>query len=77
LRETTAEFSSVTEGTRGLYKALSNITDCLAKIEVNPQDLQSGEANLFVVGIKSYGRNPGFLLQAGFDQLDAIFSALT
>jgi len=76
LRETTVEISNITEGTRGLYKALSNITDCLAKIEVNPRDLQSGEANLFLVGIKSYGRNPGFLLQSGLDQLDAIFSAL-
>lgn len=76
LRETTAEFSSVTEGTRGLHKALSNITDCLAKIEVNPNDLQSGEPNLFIVGVKSYGRNPGFLLQSGNDQLDAIFSML-
>lgn len=76
LRETTAEFSNITEGARGLYKALSNITDCLAKIEVRPQDLQSGEPNLFVVGVKSYGRNPGFLLQSGNDQLDAIFAAL-
>lgn len=76
LRETVAEFSGITEGTRGLYKALSNITDCLAKIEVNPNDLQSGEPNLFIVGVKSYGRNPGFLLQSGNDQLDAIFAAL-
>ncbi len=76
LRETTAEFSSVTEGARGLYKALSNITDCLAKIEVSPHDLQSGEPNLFIVGVKSYGRNSGFLLQSGNDQLDAIFAAL-
>ncbi len=76
LQETTAEFSSITEGTRGLYKALLNITDCLAKIEVNPNDLQSGEPNLFIVGVKSYGRNPGFLLQSGIDQLDAIFSIM-
>lgn len=76
LRETTAEFSNITEGTRGLYKALSHVTDCLAKIEVSPQDLQSGEPGLFIVGVKSYGRNPGFLLQSGNDQLDAIFAAL-
>ncbi len=76
LRETTAEISNITEGARGLYKALSNITDCLAKIEVHARDLQSGEPNLFIVGIKSYGRNPGFLLQAGNDQLDAIFASL-
>lgn len=76
LRETTVEFSGITEGPARLYKALSNITDCLARIEVNPKDLQSGEPNLFIVGIKSYGRNPGFLLQSGLDQLEAIFSSM-
>lgn len=76
LRETTAEFSSVSEGVRGLYRALTNVTDCLARISVAPQDLQSGEPNLFVVGVKSYGRNPGFLLQSGVDQLETIFAAL-
>ncbi|MCK6557802.1 NAD(P)-binding domain-containing protein [candidate division KSB1 bacterium] len=76
LRETTAEFSSVSEGVRGLYRALTNVTDCLARISVSPQDLHTGEPNLFVVGVKSYGRNPGFLLQSGVDQLDTIFAAL-
>jgi len=76
LRETTAEFSSVSEGVRGLHRALTNVTDCLARINVSAEDLRSGEPNLFVVGVKSYGRNPGFLLQAGMEQLETIFSAL-
>jgi len=76
LRELTADFSNISEGARGLYRALTNVTDCLAKIEVAPKDLQSGEQNFFVVGVKSYGRNPGFLLQSGYDQLDGIFSIL-
>lgn len=76
LRETTVAFSNITEGAQGLYKALSSVTDCLAKIEVNPNDLHSGEANLFLVGIKSYGRNPGFLLQSGLEQLEGVFSVL-
>jgi hypothetical protein len=70
----TADFSNISEGGRGLYRALTNVTDCLAKIEVAPKDLQSGEPNFFVAGIKSYGRNPGFLLQSGYDQLDGVFS---
>ncbi len=74
LRELSAEFSGVSEGVQGLYRALTNITDCLAKIEVKPKDLQTGEPNFFVVGIKSYGRNPGFLLKSGVEQLEAIFS---
>lgn len=76
LRELTAEFSGISEGISGLYRALTNITDCLAKIDIKPQALQTGEPNFFVVGIKSYGRNPGFLLKSGVDQLDAIFSML-
>ncbi|MCG3118678.1 MAG: hypothetical protein ALAOOOJD_00932 [bacterium] len=76
LRELTAEFSGISEGVNGLYRALTNITDCLAKIDIKPQALQTGEQNFFVVGIKSYGRNSGFLLQSGVDQLEAIFSTL-
>lgn len=76
LRELSAEFSGVSEGVNGLYRALTNVTDCLARIEVKPQALQTGEPNFFVVGIKSYGRNPGFLLQSGVDQLEAIFSVV-
>jgi len=76
LRELSAEFSGISEGVSGLYRALTNITDCLAKIDVKPQALQTGEPNFFVVGIKSYGRNSGFLLKSGVDQLEAIFSML-
>lgn len=76
LDELAAEFSGVSEGVAGLYHALTNITDCLAKIEINPGDLQIGEPNFFSVGIKSYGRNSGFLLKSGVEQLEAIFSIL-
>jgi thioredoxin reductase len=76
LRELTAEFSGVSEGGRGLYRALTNITDCLARVEVKPQDLQTGEPGFFVVGMKNYGRNSGFLLRSGIEQLEAIFALL-
>lgn len=76
LRELSVEFSAISEGVSGLYRALTNITDCLAKIDIKPQALQTGEPNFFVVGIKSYGRNSGFLLRSGIDQLEAIFSML-
>ena len=76
LRELSAEFSGISEGVSGLYRALTNITDCLAKIDIKPQALQTGEPNFFVVGIKSYGRNSGFLLKSGVDQLEAVFSML-
>jgi thioredoxin reductase len=76
LRELSAEYSGVSEGVSGLYRALTNITDCLAKIDIKPQALQTGEPNFFVVGMKSYGRSSGFLLRSGIDQLEAIFSML-
>jgi thioredoxin reductase len=76
LRELCAEFSGVSEGVSGLYRALTNITDCLAKIDVKPQALQTGEPSFFVVGMKSYGRNPGFLLRSGIEQLETIFTLL-
>jgi len=76
LREVSAEFSGISEGVNGLYRALTNITDCLAKIDIKPQALQTGEPNFFVVGIKSYGRNSGFLLKSGVEQLEAIFQIL-
>lgn len=76
LRELTADFSEISEGVSGLYRALTNITDCLAKIDIKPQALQTGEPNFFVVGIKSYGRNSGFLLKSGVEQLEAIFAML-
>jgi thioredoxin reductase len=76
LHELTATFSGVSEGVAGLYRALTNVTDCLAQVEVKPQDLQTGEPNFFVVGIKSYGRNSGFLLKSGIEQLEAIFAML-
>jgi thioredoxin reductase len=76
LRELSAEFSGVSEGVAGLYRALTNITDCLAKIEITPNALQTGEPNFFLVGMKSYGRNAGFLLKSGVEQLEAIFSMI-
>lgn len=39
LRELSAEFSGISEGVSGLYRALTNITDCLAKIDIKPQAL--------------------------------------
>ena len=35
----------------------------------DPALLQTGEKNFFVLGIKSYGRDAGFLMQNGFRQV--------
>lgn len=76
LSELTVETSPVTEGGGRLYRAISNITDCLSVPKVKPADLQSGEANFFFVGSRSYGRSNGFLLQTGLLQLETILACI-
>ncbi|HKR64312.1 MAG TPA: FAD-dependent oxidoreductase, partial [Thermoanaerobaculia bacterium] len=76
LTELTVETSPVTEGGARLYRAISNITDCLSVPQVAPIDLQSGEPNYFFVGSRSYGRSNGFLLQTGLAQLETILESL-
>ena len=76
LSELAVETSPVTEGGGRLYRAISNITDCLAIPAVTPADLQSGEAGFFFVGSRGYGRSNGFLLQTGLVQLETILACL-
>ncbi|MBP3953831.1 NAD(P)-binding domain-containing protein [Gemmata sp. G18] len=38
---------------------------------------ETGESNYFILGAKSYGRNSGFLLRDGFDQIRRVFATLT
>lgn len=76
LSELTVDVSPVTEGGARLYKAISNITDCLSVPPVKPEDLQSGEPGFFFVGSRSYGRSNGFLLQTGLVQLETILQCI-
>lgn len=76
LSELAVETSPVTEGGARLYRAISNITDCLSVPAVKPADLQSGEPGFFFVGSRSYGRAAGFLLQSGFAQLETVLQCI-
>lgn len=76
LSELTVETSPVTEGGARLYRAISNVTDCLSVPQVSPADLQSGESGFFFVGSRSYGRSNGFLLKTGLAQLETILASL-
>jgi thioredoxin reductase len=76
LSELTVETSPVTEGGGRLYRAISNITDCLSVPAVKPVDLQSGEPGFFFVGSRSYGRSNGFLLKTGLLQLETILECI-
>ncbi|MEA2568988.1 MAG: hypothetical protein QOI24_989 [Acidobacteriota bacterium] len=76
LTEVTVELSPVTEGGARLYRAIANVTDCLAVPSVRPADLASGEPNFFFIGSRAYGRARTFLLQTGLAQLETILDSL-
>ncbi|HEX7151275.1 MAG TPA: FAD-dependent oxidoreductase [Thermoanaerobaculia bacterium] len=76
LGELAVETSPVTEGGARLYRAISNVTDCLSVPKVKKEDLVSGEPGYWFVGSRSYGRARTFLLQTGMQQLQTILEAL-
>ena len=43
----------------------------------DPQLLETGEPNFFVLGIKSYGRDAGFLMHNGFRQVRDVYKLLS
>jgi hypothetical protein len=76
LSELTLGIDQSTEGSAGLARALSNVTDCLSVPAVVPADLDSGEPGFYLAGAKSYGRARTFLLKSGYVQLDTILKRL-
>ncbi len=76
LRELAVDLAPATEGTRGLWRAISSVTSCLSVPLVRPEELESGEPGFHLVGRKSYGRASTFLLQNGLRQLEQIFERL-
>ena len=74
--ELNVEISPVTEGSARLFRAISNVTDCLAVPRVSPGDLASGEPDFWLIGSRSYGRAPTFLLQTGFQQIETILDSI-
>ena len=74
--ELTAEISPVTDGAARLYRAISNVTDCLTVPHVTPNDLESGEPDFYFIGSRSYGRARTFLLQTGLAHLEMILARI-
>jgi hypothetical protein len=72
LSELALEVSPASEGALGVARALAGVTDCLAVPRVHASDLDSGEPGFYLVGAKSYGRLPTFLLRNGLEQLEAV-----
>jgi len=50
--------------------------DCLAQVAHGPESLKAPEPGFFILGAKSYGRNPAFLLTIGHQQVLDAFSLL-
>jgi hypothetical protein len=69
-----------TEGTYPLAAALlsrGGAADCLtAGAGLDVRALLHPEPGFFVLGAKSYGRNPDFLIRAGLDQIENLFALL-
>jgi cation diffusion facilitator CzcD-associated flavoprotein CzcO len=67
-----------TEGVMALAATLpgSEGADCLAQVSSGVDALRNPEPRFFVLGSKSYGRNPTFLLRVGWEQVEEVFRAL-
>ncbi len=50
--------------------------DCLQQVSHGADSLTSPEPDFFLLGVKSYGRKPTFLLRTGWQQVDEIFGLL-
>jgi thioredoxin reductase len=50
--------------------------DCLAQKSGEPENLMNPEPNFYILGSKSYGRNPHFLFSRGLDQIRQLFTII-
>lgn len=50
--------------------------DCLQQASHGSETLVNPEPGFFILGAKSYGRNPAFLLRVGWQQVEDVFGAL-
>lgn len=50
--------------------------DCLAAPSPGVETLRNPEPGFFILGVKSYGRNPTFLLRTGYEQVEQVMSLL-
>ncbi|MDA1055642.1 MAG: hypothetical protein O3C40_35045 [Planctomycetota bacterium] len=67
-----------TEGPMKLAAALqgSSTGDCLAQTAHGPQSLTNPEPDFYILGAKSYGRNPNFLVSIGLEQIRDLFTII-
>lgn len=77
LRELRLDLDPSTESPRALAPLIDpNVHSCGTVPAHGAQELAHPEQDLFVVGMKSYGRAPTFLLRTGYEQVRSISHAL-
>jgi hypothetical protein len=77
LRELRLDLDDRVEAARALAPLIDpNIHDCGSVPLHGADELAHPEAGVYVVGMKSYGRAPTFLLRTGYEQIRSVVAAL-
>jgi thioredoxin reductase len=77
LREVRLDLDAIIESPRALAPLIDpNVHSCGTVPPHGAEQLQHPEHHFFVVGMKSYGRAPTFLLRTGYEQVRSVVAAL-
>jgi hypothetical protein len=77
LSEVRLDLDPAVQSTRALAPLIDpNIHSCGTVRPHGAEELKQPESNLFVIGMKSYGRAPTFLLLTGYEQARSVVAAL-
>src|SRR5215204_4076771 len=77
LSEVRLDLDPAVESPRALAPLIDpNVHSCGSVPPHGAQELKHPDANLFVIGMKSYGRAPTFLLLTGYEQARSVVSAI-
>jgi thioredoxin reductase len=78
LREVRLEIDSATESIKALAPLIDpNIHSCGTVRPHGEKELRQPEHNFYIVGMKSYGRAPTFLMATGYEQVRSVVAYLT
>jgi hypothetical protein len=78
LREVRLDLDAIVESPRALAPLIDpNVHSCGTVPPHGAEQLQHPERDFYVVGMKSYGRAPTFLLRTGYEQVRSVVAALT
>jgi thioredoxin reductase len=78
LSEVRLDLDPAVESPRALAPLIDpNVHSCGTVPPHGAEELTQPDANLFVVGMKSYGRAPTFLMLTGYEQVRSVVSAIT